>query len=543
MANPRAIAPDPHPTYESLRRAFHWRVPERFNIGTACSDAHPARLPGLISISSDGERLVHTFGELSEKSNRLANGLRSLGIQLGDRVGIVVPQSLETGLSHLALYKIGAIALPLASLFGPDAIAYRLGDSGARAVITTPENLPKVAEAVRGLEIAVVVTGHGTPGLIGFENLISQGSARLEPVETPSEHPAFLVYTSGTTGLPKGALHAHRSLIGHLPAFELLYEFYPKPTDVHWTPADWAWIGGLMDSLIPSWYHGQPVVTADHDFDPEWAIDLMRTERITCTFLPPTALKMMRSAGVASPDLALRAVFTGGEALGEEMLTWGQEGLGTVINEGYGQTEANLTVGNCASVWPIRPGSMGRAIPGHTVAVVDDDGQTVTGETGEIAVHAPDPVFMIRYWNQPDATARKYRNGWLLTGDLGYQDEGGYLWFVSRKDDVINSMGYRIGPGEIEESLMGHPSVATCAVVGVPDEIKGQVPVAFVVLREGERAGRALVADLQSHVRTRLAAHEVPQRVYFIEEMPRTTTGKTMRRALRDLLADDASLT
>ncbi|MGA7282670.1 MAG: AMP-binding protein, partial [Acidimicrobiia bacterium] len=239
--------------------------------------------------------------------------------------------------------------------------------------------------------------------------------------------------------------------------------------------------------------------------------------------------------------LRLRAVFTGGETLGEEMLAWGQESLGTVINEGYGQTEANLTVGNCASVWPVRPGSMGRAIPGHTVEVIDDDGHSLENETGEIAVRGPDPVFMLRYWNQPEATAAKYRDGWLLTGDLGIRDDAGYLWFVSRKDDVINSMGYRIGPGEIEESLLGNHSVAACAVVGVPDEIKGQVPVAFVVTRPGHEPSEMLAAELQEHVRTRLAAHEVPRTVYFIDEMPRTTTGKTMRRVLREMAADRQS--
>ncbi|MEN8238884.1 MAG: AMP-binding protein, partial [Actinomycetota bacterium] len=345
--------------------------------------------------------------------------------------------------------------------------------------------------------------------------------------------PAFLIYTSGTTGQPKGALHAHRSLIGHLPGFEMYYEFFPHVGDVHWTPADWAWIGGLMDSLLPSWYHGRPVVTADHDFDPQWALDLIAERRITCSFLPPTALKMMRASGSSRDGLGLRAVFTGGEPLGEEMLAWGQDVLGITVNEGYGQTEANLVIGNQASAFPVRPGSMGKPVPGHDVRVLDDDGNPVTGAQGEIAVRGPDPVFMMEYWNRPDATRDKYRGDWLLTGDVGIEDEDGYLWFVSRKDDVINSRGYRIGPGEIEESLMGHPSVAMCAVIGVPDEIRGQVPKAFVVLRDGGIASEELVSELESHVRTRLAAHEVPKEIVFIDDLPRTTTGKIRRRDLR----------
>ncbi len=535
MANPRALEPFPGATYETLRRRFRWQVPAEINIGVVCADVHPPAAPGLVVVDRAGEGRTVTFGALSTMSNRLANGLAAMGVRRGDRVGIVVPQSLETGLIHLAIYKLGAVALPLAALFGPDALAYRLGDSDAKVVVTDPANVDKVVEAVAaaGTGAAIVVTGDGAPGHRRFDELLT-GSPTFEPAPTAADDPAFLIYTSGTTGPPKGALHAHRSLIGHLPGFEAYYEFSPRPGDVHWTPADWAWIGGLMDSLIPSWYHGLPVVTADHDFDPQWALDLMAEQRITCSFLPPTALKMMRAAGATGDDLALRAVFTGGEPLGEEMLQWGRDVLGITVNEGYGQTEANLVVGNCASVWPVRPGSMGRALPGHDVRVLDDDGRPVVGEEGEIAVRAPDPVFMLRYWNRPDATADKYRGEWLLTGDLGVEDDDGYLWFVSRKDDVINSRGYRIGPGEIEESLMGHPAVAMCAVVGVPDDVRGQVPKAFVVLRDGHEPSDALAAELADHVRTRLAAHEVPREVEFLDDLPRTTTGKIMRRVLRD---------
>jgi len=259
----------------------------------------------------------------------------------------------------------------------------------------------------------------------------------------------------------------------------------------------------------------------------------MAEHRVTLAFLPPTALKMMRASGVSRPDLSLRAIFTGGEPLGAEMLEWSENTLGCHINEGYGQTEANLVIGNCASVWPVRPGSMGRALPGHEVQVQDEEGNRLINREGEICVRSPDPVMMLGYWNQPDATAQKYRGDWLLTGDLGIEDADGYLWFRSRKDDLITSRGYRIGPGEIEESLMTHPAVAMCAVVGVPDEIRGHVPAAFVVPRPGFEPSEQLASDLQNHVRTRLAAHETPSQVTFLDELPRTTTGKIMRRALR----------
>lgn len=528
----RLIEPHEGMTYESLRARFSWSIPDRFNLGVACSDAHPPDDVALVAVDRSGTVTRHTFGDLADRSSRLAGGLSRAGIRRGDRVAVVAPQSIETGLSHLAIWKLGAVSLPLASLFGPDALAYRLSDSGAAAAIVSPGNVEKVREAAPDLPL--VVTGPG-----GSFDALTAGRPLDQPADTASEDPAFLIYTSGTTGPPKGALHAHRSLFGHLPGFELYYEFAPRPGDLIWTPADWAWIGGLMDVLVPAWYHGMPVLTAAHDFDSHRAVDLIREHRITLAFLPPTALKLMRRDGVsltAGGESPLRAVFTGGEALGEEMLAWGRDHLGCGINEGYGQTEANLVVGNCGSVWPVRPGSMGRALPGHEVAVLDGEGRRLVGEEGEICVRAPDPVMMLGYWNRPEATADKHRDGWLLTGDLGVEDGDGYLWFRSRADDVISSMGYRIGPGEIEESLMGHPAVGLCAVVGAPDEIRGQVPVAFVVLKPGVDASEALVSELQEHVRTRLAAHEVPRRIEFVDDLPRTTTGKIMRRALRDRL-------
>lgn len=513
-------------------------------MGAAASGAHDPSRVALVSVGSRSSRTT-TYGELERLSNRLANGLAGLGVGPGDRVGVVVPQSLETGLVHLAIWKLGAVSLPLAALFGPDALGYRLSDSGARLAIVTPENVDKLAEAAPGLP--VLVTGEA------FEGLISRSSDAAPEATTTAEDPAYLIYTSGTTGPPKGALHAHRSLHGHLPGFECYYEFPrwapegrsdlatlpgvasdPERHDVIWTPADWAWIGGLMDVLMPAWYFGMTVVTADRDFDPHWAADLMAEHGVTLSFLPPTALKMMRAAGVSrAEELSLRAVFSGGEPLGEEMLAWADEHLGVRINEGYGQTECNLVIGNCGSVWQVRPGSMGRAVPGHEVQVQDEQGGRLIGEIGEICVLRPDPVMMLEYWGLPGATEEKYRGEWLLTGDLGVEDEEGYLWFKSRKDDLISSMGYRIGPGEIEESLMGHPAVAMCAVIGVPDEIRGQVPAAFVVPTPEFEPDDSLVSELQQHVRSRLAAHEVPRQIEFVEELPRTTTGKIMRRALR----------
>ena len=524
-ATRRLLIPHQGMTYETLRDRFRWNIPERFNLGVACADQQEPEATALVAVDGSGAVARHTFGDLAGRSACLAEGLARQGIGPGDRVAIVAPQSLEVGLAHLALWKLGAISLPLASLFGPDAISYRLSDSGAKAAIVHPDNRSKLREAAPHLPIIEIGPD--------FDALCS-GPALEDPLDTRAEDPAYLIYTSGTTGQPKGALHAHRSLFGHLTGFKCYYEFPPEPNDIMWTPADWAWLGGLMDALIPAWYYGIPVVTSDKErFDPCAAFDLMAEHRVTLAFLPPTALKMMRASGATRSDLSLRAIFTGGELLGAEMLEWSEQTLGCHINEGYGQTEANLVIGNCASVWPVRPGSMGRALPGHEVEIQDEQGNRLIDREGEICVRSPDPVMMLGYWNRPDATAEKYREGWLLTGDLGIEDSDGYLWFRSRKDDVITSRGYRIGPGEIEESLMTHPAVAMCAVVGVPDEIRGHVPAAFVVLRPGFEPSEQLASELQSHVRTRLAAHETPSQVTFLDELPRTTTGKIMRRALR----------
>jgi acetyl-CoA synthetase len=523
-------------TYDSLREAFAWEIPPSRNIGVACADAQPSDALALIEHAADGTTRDYTFGDLTVLSNRLANGLAGIGVGAGDRVGVVLPQRLETGLAHLAIYKLGAIAVPLSGLFGPEALAMRLGDSGARAVITDHralETVSAVAADLRDCEVVVAEDAVTAPHRRLGDLL---GAERFTAAATTADTPALLIYTSGTTGPPKGALHAHRVLDGHLPGFALMYDFFPQDGDRVWTPADWAWIGGLMDALLPAWHHGRTVVAAPRKgFDPEWAADLIHSTKVTAAFLPPTALKMMRQSGLAPlTGTALRTVMSGGEPLGAPMLAWAREHLGVTVNEIYGQTEANLIVGNSATVYEARPGSMGRPFPGHDVTILgDDDTPAAAGETGEIAVRLPDPVAFLEYWGKPEATAHKTRSGWLRTGDVGHVDADGWFWFAARNDDVISSAGYRIGPGEIEACLVGHPAVAMAAVIGVPDEVRGQAVKAFVQLAEGTVPDAALESALRNHVRTRLAAYEYPREIEFVDELPLTTTGKIRRVDLR----------
>ncbi len=532
----------PRDTYSDLVRNFGWPTPRFFNIGVDTVDRHaadPTRL-ALIYEEEDGSVTRFTFAQIKQSADRLALALKELGISRGERVGILLPQSPETAIAHAAIYKSGLIALPLFCLFGPDALQYRLGDSGAAAVITDAAGHEKLTDLRPQLPALrhVIVTGSGTfAGAHRFDDLVAQGHGSFESVQTLADDPALIIYTSGTTGNPKGALHAHRVLLGHLPGVELPHEFFPQPGDLFWTPADWAWIGGLLDVLLPAWHHGVPVLAhRARKFDPEHAFALMGRHKVRNAFIPPTALKLMRQ--VTKPaerfQFGLRTIGSGGETLGSEILNWGRDTFGFTINEFYGQTECNLVVGNCAGLMDVRPGSMGRAIPGHTVSIVDEAGNVLAdGETGHIAVHRPDPVMFLGYWNNPKATAEKFAGDWLLTGDLGRRDEDGYFWYHGRTDDVITSGGYRIGPAEIEDCLLKHPAVAMAAVVGSPDPVRTEVVKAFIVLAPGSSPSTALAGEVQNYVKTQLAAHEYPREVEFVTELPMTTTGKIMRRVLK----------
>jgi acetyl-CoA synthetase len=528
-------------TYDLLRARFAWRVPARYNIAVDVCDRwarDPDRL-ALIHKQADGSLARYSFLDLQRGSNRLANLLAATGVGRGDRVAVLLPQAPETALAHLAAYKLGAIAVPLFTLFGPEALEFRLRDSGAKALVTDGGGLAKLAEIEDRLpELAVVLSVDGaTERALDLHGQMARASDSFLPVDTGADEPALIIYTSGTTGPPKGALHAHRVLLGHLPGVELPQELFPQPGDLFWTPADWAWIGGLLDVLLPAWHHGVPVLAHRFaKFDPEQAFQIMAEVGVRNAFLPPTALKMMRR--VADPrdrwPYDLRSIGSGGETLGQELLDWGRETFGLTVNEFYGQTECNLIVSNCAGIMPIKAGSMGRAVPGHQVAVVDSQGHAVPmGETGTIAVKGPDPVMFLGYWNDPEATAAKFAGDWLLTGDLGRQDEAGYFHFVGRDDDVITSSGYRIGPGEIEDCLLKHPAVALAAAVGIADPLRTQRVKAFIVVNPGHEPDQRLAKEIQDFVRSRLAAHEYPREVAFVDALPMTATGKIMRRELR----------
>jgi len=529
--------------YDDIYRQFRWQVPARYNIGVDVCDRWAAQEPdrlAILHVHPDGREDAISFGVLRETSNRFANVLRAHGVARGDRVAILLPQAPEVVAAHVAIYKLGAVALPIAVLFGPDALAYRLQNSGAKALLTNAQGLAKL-DGIRGeapeLTCVLSVDGAGD-GAGSFSDLLARASANFAAVETAADDPAMMIYTSGTTGQPKGALHAHRVLIGHLPGIELPHFEFPQAGDRYWTPADWAWAGGLLDVLLPSLHYGVPVVARRFDkFAPDEAFALMASAGVRNAFIPPTALRMMRAA--PSPrgryDFKLRTIASGGESLGVEALEWGKSAFGLVINEFYGQTECNLVLGSCAALGVSRPGAIGKPIPGHQVAVIGRDGNPLkAGELGQIAVKRSDPVMFLEYWGKPEATRDKFIGDWMTTGDQGVVDEDGYFSFVGRDDDVITSAGFRIGPGEIEDCLIRHPAVALAAVVGKPDALRTEIVKAFIVLKKNHAPSDALAAEIQNFVKTRLSGHEYPREVAFIDDMPMTTTGKVIRRLLRE---------
>ena len=537
-------------TIPATRDGFAWDIPARYNIGVDICDKHADRTPdatAIIDVAPDGRSTDHSFGALRDLSNQLANLLSSRCNQ-GDRIAVLLPQCIQTAAAHIAITKIGGIALPLFTLFGPEALLHRLADARARMVVTNAKgaaDLATLRDSLPALESILSIDG-ATEDAEDFNNLCAEQTTDFKPVDTKADDPAFLIYTSGTTGPPKGALHAHRVLLGHLPGVEMSHDFFPQPGDRIWTPADWAWIGGLLDVLMPALHHGIPVVACRFSkFTAQAAYDLIRTHNIRNAFLPPTALKMMR---LETPDqpVPMRSVASGGETLGKELITWGQQVFGTTINEFYGQTECNMIVSSCAALEPAEPGVMGFAVPGHTVDIVNEDSGTMckTGEEGSIAVRAPDPVMFLQYWNKPEATADKFiqigNDQWLLTGDKGAKTPSGRIQFIGRDDDIISSGGYRIGPAEIEDCLLTHPAVQLAGVVGKPDPIRGSIVAAYIQLAHDHTASEDLAHDIAAHVKTRLAAYEFPRVVRFINDMPMTTTGKIIRADLRQRAEKEA---
>ena len=485
-----------------------WDLPAGLNMAAQCL-AQPPEALAIVDLTSGGRRDV-SFGELAEMADGLARALLAR-VGRGDRVGVLLSQSPWCAAAHLAIWKIGAISVPLFKLFKRDALASRVGDAGCEIVLTDAEGMGLLGDLAEGW--------------LASEAGVAGGAVAV--AETGPEDPAVLIYTSGTTGSPKGALHGHRVLTGHLPGVAMSHNWFRGAEPCLWTPADWAWIGGLFDVLMPGLALGIPVVAARMPkFSVEGCQEVIAAGDVRNVFFPPTALRMLKAAGADIPGLS--SVASGGEPLGAEMLAWGRGAFGLDINEFYGQTECNMVVSSCAAEFPARPGCIGKPVPGHEMAVVDCDGKP-TRDEGDVAVRRGSASMMLGYWQRPEATAEKFRGDWMITGDRGIW-EGDYLRFVGREDDVITSAGYRIGPAEIEDCLLTHPAVATCGVVGKPDALRTEIVKAYVVRKDGADVS---AEELQEWVKERLAAYSYPREIAFLEALPMTVTGKVIRKDLK----------
>jgi acetyl-CoA synthetase len=543
--------------YQKHLQNWRWQVPEFFNVGTACLRAAGSPISAarraILWEDESGASASITYAELRARSHRFANALRALGIDRGDRVAICLPQRIETAIAHLAIYQLGAVAVPLTVLFGADAIEYRLSNAECKIAICDDASLANVLSVRSKLPKLVHViacAGATDSAALDWSALIAKAAEHFEPVQTHANDPALIIYTSGTTGPPKGALLPHRAMWGNWSGFlyshNLLPEALPKSGEsfVFWSPADWAWTGGLWDALLPTLFGGGTIVGYRGRFDPQRAFALMDKYHVVSTFLFPTALKMMMKAIPAPREhfaLKLQTIMSAGESVGQTVFDWTSRALGVKLNEMFGQTELNYVVGNCSALWPAKPGSMGRGYPGHQVTIIDDEGNPlIAGQTGDVAVNRYDvhgdldPVFFLGYLNNEAGTQAKYSGHWCRTGDMARLDADGYLWYEGRSDDVIKSAGYRIGPAEVESCLIQHPAVAMAAVIGKPDAERGAIVKAFIVLAAGQAASNELREALAQHVRGKLAPYEYPKEIEFVNELPMTTTGKLQRKVLRD---------
>ena len=527
--------------YRACLERFTWDLPERFNIADACCDRHAAATPdapAIIDLDEHGVPRAFSFAALSEASNRLAASLRICGLKSGDRVAILLPQGREVAIAHMAAYKLGAIALPLAHVFRAEALEYRLRNAEAAALITDAAGLQKydaLCEVSRYPSLNIVMSISGASGeSLEFWRCIEEAEPNFAAADTHRDDPCLMIYTSGTTGQPKGTLHAMRVLLGHLPGFEFNHQPFDTHDALFWTPADWAWAGGLLNMLLPALFHGKPVLASPFArFDPEAALQLMRDRKVTHAFLPPTALRMLRTARDLSP-LPLVSLACAGEALGAGAYHWASERLGLPADEFYGQTECNYVLGSSVRRGVSKAGMTGMSLPGADVIVMNDEGQEcAAGEEGEIAIRRDHPAMFLEYWRAPEATAAKFRGAWMVTGDRAVRDADGYIAFIGRDDDIITSSGYRIGPAEIEDCLLKHDAIAQAAVIGKPDDLRTEIVKAFIVLKDGHRGSETLVAEIQDFVRTTLSVYEYPREIAFIDALPMTSTGKIMRKDLR----------
>jgi acetyl-CoA synthetase len=524
-------------SYEEIYDAFEWDLPETYNIAAEVIESHVGTGRTALRFEwQDGSSESYTFEEIHEQAGRLATWFRARGVTSGDRIGVALSQHPVTLIAHVATYKLGAAVVPMSVLFGSESVAHRLETADVTALVTNGTFVERLGDELD--RIGTLVTVNESPHGTGYDAIQRETAHVMNAVETSPDDVSLILFTSGTTGDPKGVAHGHGVLAGILPGFELMNEF-PDEEAVVYTPADWAWVAGSLDTAFPAWWGGSTVVGYEsRGFDPKAVFEVLESHGVTHTFLTPTMLQLL-SEEVPEPkanyEIALETIVTGGEPTSDAVFEWVSEAFSDVaLNEHYGQTEADILLVNARSVMnDSKKGALGRPTPGHEVAVIDEEGTVLPdGEEGRIAVRTPDPVVTLGYWNAPAETDAAYIGEWWDTGDMGYRDADGVFWFVGREDELIISSGYRISPAQIERKLEEHSAVRSAVVFGVPDETRGEIVAAAIRVRDGSNDTAALRSELKELVRNDLAKYKYPRAFLFVDELPRTSTDKVDKQAL-----------
>ena len=523
-------------SWEGIKGEFDWNWDEKFNMAHECCDkwALDEERIAVYWENEKGETASYTYLELSQYSNQLAHVFKELGLGKGDRISGLLGKEIELVLTVLAAWKIGAIYVPMFTAFGPKAIDYRLRDSGCSMVITNKEQAQKIRN--KDIQLLLIDSNLAEGNTLPFWKSLLSSSSSFQKEQTKIDDPAVIQYTSGSTGMPKGAVWSHKILVSSYPYVRFAMGL--KKKDIFFGGPDMGWAYGLMNCTFFPLSLGTSIVIYKGKFDVQKVYRLLEKYHVTNVAYAPTAYRMMMSAGapiIEQYELKVNHFSSAGEPLNAEVIRFFDKHMKRKVHDHYGSTETGMIINNLANTHMIVPGSMGKPSPGFQIQLLDSSGREAEREeVGEIAVDANSfPFFFLGYWNQPEKTEEKMTGNWFRTGDLAVIDKDGYFWFQGRSDDIISSAGYRIGPFEVESSLIEHEAVSEAAVIGIPDANKGEIVKAYVVLNSSFTASNTLAADLIEYVKTRLSKHQYPREIEFVEELPKTPSGKIQRYKLK----------
>ncbi|MBY0356879.1 MAG: acetate--CoA ligase [Candidatus Obscuribacterales bacterium] len=533
-------------SWDQARKEISWFAEGKVNAAFNAVDRHMndgrRNKVALYSVNAQNQLETFTFQDIYYLSNRLGNALKGLGVEKGDRVFVFMPRIPELYISTVAIAKIGAVVGPLFSAFGPDALKDRLSDSGAKVVITTQELKPKldeIREHLPELEYVIVVNSNeeSKNGDLSFDELLVDASEQLSCTHMDAEDPLYLLYTSGTTGKAKGILHVHNDIVGLHATTKWVLDL--REDDVYWCTADPGWVTGTAYGIFGPWSNGASIVAYEGRFGAAEWYQLIDRLHVTVWYTAPTALRLLMKAGdeeVTKHSLeSLRHILSVGEPLNPEVIRWGMKVYGLPIHDNWWQTETGMQLVSNLPCLPVKPGSMGKPLPGVYVTVVDDDGNELApGQLGRLVVRPGWPSMLRQVWRNEEKFNEYFRiPGWYFSGDNAWKDADGYLWFVGRADDVINTAGHRVGPFEVESALVEHEAVAEAGVIGKPDEERGEIIKAFIVLNHGIKSSPKLLDEIREYTKRRLAAHAYPREIEVKDSLPKTRSGKIMRRLLK----------